>query len=125
MRVGRRSAPRKALTFPCHVYQQRSSMASICMATNLSSRGIWLGSVVPLEIGDCVQLSFAPPGWTAAQPLVCLAAVRRAIGGLEGGVAGMGLEFYGIAPSQQRALIGYLYGAISDNAQDSDWVASA
>lgn len=117
MLKGRRCAKRMSVSFPCHVFSPSRNLTSICRVGDLSSRGIWLNTRRAFDVGESLQLAFRPPRWRDANAIVCLAAVRRVVP-THTDVCGVGLEFYGIAPSQQRALVGYLYGDLRADLRD-------
>jgi hypothetical protein len=98
----RRRALRRAVRMECETLSALWDDTAALVATNLSPQGLWLGTELPLEVGEQLVVSFRPPRWPEwSSPLTVLARVARV--GMprrrgDAGPAGMGLCFVDLEP---------------------------
>jgi hypothetical protein len=71
------SPGRRAVSFDCEIENDQWD-GSVCLeAKDLSLRGVWVETLLPIEVGEKVMVSFVPPGWPRRLPLVTSAVVAH------------------------------------------------
>jgi hypothetical protein len=109
----RRRSLRRAIGLECSVACDLWDGSLPLFATDVSHEGLWVDTPYPLEEGDEVVVSFAPPGAAPSEDVWAIAEVAR-VGGLEPQAAvlapGMGLSFTYLNAVDRRFLIDSLVG---------------
>jgi hypothetical protein len=103
--AGRRSAVRRALTLTCQVMSDLWEGPAPHVARDLSPKGVWLDTELPLEVGEKIVLSITPPG--LAFPLYLygrVSRVRLARRSSDEFSSGMGVEFERVSEWDARTL---------------------
>jgi hypothetical protein len=109
----RRRSLRRAVGLECSVACELWDGSLPLYATDVSHEGLWLDTPYPLDEGDEVVVSFAPPGAGPNEELWALAEVAR-VGMIEpwqtAFPAGMGISFTYLNAVDRRFLIDSLMG---------------
>jgi hypothetical protein len=101
----KRTATRRAVRLKCQVMSDVWEGPAPHVIRDLSSRGVFLDSDLPLEVGEKVVVAVTPPG--VAFPLYLYGRVRRvrfARRSTDGFSTGMGIEFERISGWDARTL---------------------
>jgi hypothetical protein len=101
---------RHRVDLPCDLITRDDDEPQLTWATDLSWRGAWVETDLPLRPGDEVVLSFRPTLWSRDREITVFAEVARASMGRRGsdGRAGMGLRFLDLAAHEAVALQAWL-----------------
>jgi hypothetical protein len=103
----RRRAVRRLVAVECDVSSDQWEGVVSLPITDLSARGLWVKTLLTLEAGEEVMVSFTPPQWPNRSPLVALATVSR-VGMFRRRAdvheSGMGLAFSDIDTYEARIL---------------------
>ena len=109
--AGRRSATRRSVTLTVQVMSDFWEGPAPHVARDLSEKGVWLDTELPLDVGEKVVISLTPPG--LAFPLYlygCVKRVRLARRRSDTFTSGMGVELERVsgwdARMIERALAG-------------------
>jgi hypothetical protein len=97
------------VSLDCELISQRADFPESCLATDLSTTGIWLATHHPVRAGEQVVVCFEPnDGWSDGE-LIVFAEVARVITTRRGsGGGGMGLEFVDLSGLEQATLTEWL-----------------
>ncbi|MBK8169697.1 MAG: PilZ domain-containing protein [Sandaracinaceae bacterium] len=110
---GERRAVRRAVALECSVLSDHWDEPVPFLLTDLSPFGAWLETSLPLEPGDEVLLSFLPPRQQRVHELLVTAKVARAAlrrRREDGVLAGMGVHFEDLSPTELGRLTQCLHG---------------
>ena len=107
--AGSRRGIRRAIQLGCELISTRSDVPMGCLATDLSTTGIWLSTVEPVRAGEQVVVCFEPrEGWDRGE-LTLFAEVARVITTRKQSAGGgMGLEFIDLAGMDEAMLTEWL-----------------
>lgn len=103
----KRRSVRRAVSLECEIESNLWDGQVPYRVTDLSEDGLWLRTGLPIECGEQVLVSFAPPRWPNARPLVAMASVVRVAMSRrrsDNEQCGMGLRLLDLDP-QERALL--------------------
>lgn len=109
----KRRSLRRAVSLDCEIESNLWDGQVPFRVTDLSDEGLWLRTTLPIECGEQVLVSFAPPRWPKAQPLVAMASVvrvsmpRRRI---DHEHSGMALSLLDLDPQDRSLLRASLHG---------------
>jgi uncharacterized protein (TIGR02266 family) len=106
----RRSGPRLNVEVPIEYQSLRSFQKSAMFS--LSTRGVFIRTAVPFELGERLILRFSLPGREASIKVVGQVVWRNADPGKPGGV-GMGIQFLDLAAADRAAIERHLAQAIA------------
>jgi hypothetical protein len=103
----KRRSLRRAVSIDCEIESDLWEGHAPFRATDISDDGLWLRTGLPLECGEQLLVSFAPPRWPKQRPLVAMASVVRV--GLprrrsDAAESGMALQFFDLEPDEQQLL---------------------
>jgi hypothetical protein len=73
----KRRSLRRAVSLECEIASNLWDGQVPFRVTDLSDEGLWLRTALPIECGEQVLVSFSPPRWPKAEPLVAMASVVR------------------------------------------------
>lgn len=73
----KRRSLRRAVSLECEVESDLWEGQAPFRVTDLSEDGLWLRTGLPIECGEQVLVSFAPPRWPSPKPIVAMASVVR------------------------------------------------
>lgn len=111
IRGSARSTLRRGVQLPIRLASDYWDGAIPFLARDLSSRGVFIETALPLEAGEEVALRFTPPGFRYPVDLrgeVRRVSFRRRAG--EAGDSGMGVEFKYLSRELRELLEGALQG---------------
>jgi len=109
----KRRSLRRAVAIDCAVESDLWEGRAPFRVTDISDDGLWLRTGLPIECGEQLLVSFAPPRWPKKQPLVAMASVvrvgmpRRRSDAQE---SGMALQLLDLEPTEQQLLRAALRG---------------
>jgi len=109
----KRRSLRRAVSVECEMESDLWDGQVPFRVTDLSDEGLWLRTGLPIECGEQVMVSFAPPRWPRSEPLVALAAVVRVAMPRrreDHEHSGMGLRLIDLSPDERQLLRGVLRG---------------
>jgi hypothetical protein len=72
-----RRSGRRVVSFDCELENDQWDGSVFLEAKDLSLRGVWVETLLPIEVGEKVQISLMPPGWPRRRPLVTSAVVAH------------------------------------------------
>ncbi len=107
--AGSRRGIRRSVGLDCELISNRGDDPVGCMATDLSTTGIWLSTLEPVRAGEHVVVCFEPnDGWLGGE-IMLFAEVARVITTRPGSAGGgMGLEFMDLAGAEDALLLEWL-----------------
>lgn len=107
--AGSRRGIRRSVGLNCELISNRGDFPIGCLATDLSTTGIWLSTDEPVRAGEQVVVCFEPnDGWSEGELTVFaeVARVTTTRQGRPGG--GMGLEFLDLQGAEDAHLLEWL-----------------
>lgn len=102
-----RRSLRRAVSVECEMESDLWDGQVPFRVTDLSDEGLWLRTGLPIECGEQVMVSFAPPRWPRNEPLVALASVVRVAMPRrreDHEHSGMGLRLVDLSPDERHLL---------------------
>ncbi len=103
-----RRATRRTVELFCEVVAPHADRPEQALCTDLSERGMSLLSDVPLDVGDVVSISFAPP--SRSIQLTLFGRVRRSFLDLDAEQFDSGIEFVQLSAFERKTLRDALVG---------------
>jgi len=105
--IFQRRSCRRIVSFDCEIENDQWDGSVFLEAKDLSLRGVWVETLLPIEVGEKVVISLTPPGWPRPVPLTTSAVVahvempRRKT---EFHAAGMDLVFTNLGNTERQLL---------------------
>ncbi len=109
----KRRSLRRAVSLDCEIESNLWDGQVPFRVTDLSDEGFWLRTALPIECGEQVLVSFSPPRWPKAEPLVAMASVVRVSMSrrrIDHEHSGMGLSLLDLDPQDRSLLRASLQG---------------
>ena len=103
----KRRSLRRAVSLECELESNLWDGHVPYSVTDLSEDGLWLRTGLPIECGEQVLVSFAPPRWPKERPLVAMASVVRVAMSRrrsDNDQCGMGLRLLDLDPEERDLL---------------------
>lgn len=103
----KRRSLRRAVSIDCEVESDLWEGHAPFRVSDISDDGLWLRTGLPIECGEQLLVSFAPPRWPKPQPLVAMASVVRV--GMprrrsDVAESGMALQLLDLEPEEKHLL---------------------